>query len=1116
MENNRGKKPPEYSVDDILAEAKGRLSNKAYETLTGKDEQNAPRIQPPETQPKPEQPAPPQPGPEIPAPISQPPQEMPAQPLTPGQNGEIRFRAADETEDPEELKPEEEQPAPRGLKGFFARRRSRKAAEACEFDEEEDIYYGLQLKPVEEYKKGYDDTVSTDKGPTPAFRYLFDETPEDEVEEEISARFQPWEPAAPVQLIRETQQRPLGPTAPKAAEPLAPEQPARPKQSTRTQQESAPLPPKESTQEFRLPGLPASHHLHLEPLPFPKETEGGYMDLEEAARLVRQSRKETDAPEKKPRPKAERPAREVITAQPPVSKNEITKEIEVVPHEAEPQPSAADLPDQSHTQTPPQEQVSPAPASAEPKSAPESTQPEALKQKAIEQNLPQPKPAVLHASSEQEPEQTVPQVGTEDLPQSEEEKRARAALEQLQAETAQRHAEQQKKEQIRALVRASRKYLPNTLPVHVLEFDRLEAALTRVEESYRTIPEEPPEEPVQEPRSRKKRQPASSGVHTFRFLGEVEEDNDPNDEPGTEPEPENLDDYTAPEDAPSILHELGAEHRALALRVSVTGILMLVMLFWGFVSERSGMLPAFLRAEVLPLAYLITNLCLLTMAIVFCRKTVLGGIRALVSLQANADSGVAVAAAAAWIQGAALLFQTQEVERGQLHLYAVLAALGLFLNSAGKLSMVRRIRANFRFLISPEPKMGIELFDDYNTALQLAKGCVVGEPLIAYQRKTGFFRNFLRNSYEPDPSEQASQSMAPLLFLGTLVLCAISLVLTRSASAAITALAAAACVSAPITSMLCVNMPISRLSALARRCGTMLVGNPAVEYFCNTNALMTDAKELFPKGTVILNGIKTFGGQRIDEAIMDASAVMCTLGGPLSDLFEQIIQNRRDILPKAENITYEDERGVTGWVSGRRTLVGTRQLLEQHGLTPPSRDYENKYLLGGKKVVYLASQGELVAMFVISYNSDKRRALELRRMEQNGISLILRTTDPNMTPEFVAECFGLDPHSVRILPETLGTMYQNKITKERERADALFVSKGRPASMMRMLTACVREKSNVTMATLLQTVGVILGFMLVAFLVFYSGLEQLSTMALLLYQLFWAAAVLIIPRLRKP
>lgn len=1094
MENKKGKNSPEYSVDDILAEAKDRLSSKAFETLTGEDEKSAPRIQPPETQPKPEQPAPPERGPEIPAPISQPPQEMPAQPMTPGQSGEIRFTAATNTISPEESK--EEQPAPRGLKGFFARRRNRKAEKACEFDDEEDIYYGLQLKPVEEYKKGYDDPIHTEKGPTPAFRYLFDETPEDEMEKEISARFQPKEPESPVHLVRKSQQRPLGPTAPQK-ETAAKQEAVQPKQK------SEPV-KKESTQEFRLPELLTGSHLRLEPLPFPKESDSGFMDLEEAARLVQKSQGDASPPVKQPT-KPQRPAREVLTAQPPISKKEVTKEMDVVTPESEPRRAPSERKEQSGVQAPAPEPVNP---NADSPSAPSAVPQEPTKQLAAE-------PAISPLSSPSE--QPEPVEAQTVLSQSEEEKRARAVLEQLQAQAAIRKAEQQKKEQIRSLVRSSRKYLPNTLPVHILEFNRLEAALTRVEECYQPTPEEQPEEPARkQPRHRKKRATTSSNVHSFHFLGEIEEDNDPGDEPVPKPEPENLDDFTAPEDAPSILHELGAEHRALALRVSVTGILLMVMLFWGFVSERSGMLPAFLRADVLPLAYLITNLSLFTIAVIFCRKTVFGGIRALVSLKANADSGVAVAAVAAWIQGAVMLFQTHEVENGQLHLYAVLAALGLFLNSAGKLSMVRRIRANFRFLASPEPKMAVELYDDYNTALQLAKGCVIGEPLIAYQRKTGFFRNYLRNSYDSDPSEQASQSMAPLLFLSSILLCAVSLILTHSASAAVTSFAAAACVSAPITSMLCVNMPISRLSALARRCGTMLVGNTAVEYFCNTNALMTDAKELFPKGTVILNGIKTFGGQRIDEVIMDASAVMCTLGGPLSDLFEQIIQNRRDILPKAENITYEDDRGVTGWVNGRRTLVGTRELLEQHGLTPPSRDYENKYLLGGKKVVYLASQGELVAMFVISYNSDKRRAQELRRMEKNGISLILRTTDPNITPEFVAQCFGLDPHSVRVLPESLGSLYQNNITRECDRSDALFVSKGRPASMMRILTACVREKSNVTMATMLQTVGVILGFLFVAFLIFFSGLEQLSTMALLLYQLFWAAAVLLIPRLRKP
>ena len=222
------------------------------------------------------------------------------------------------------------------------------------------------------------------------------------------------------------------------------------------------------------------------------------------------------------------------------------------------------------------------------------------------------------------------------------------------------------------------------------------------------------------------------------------------------------------------------------------------------------------------------------------------------------------------------------------------------------------------------------------------------------------------------------------------------------------------------------------------------------------------------------------------------------------------------MLPKIDNLSYEDERGVVGWVSGRRILVGNRELLRDHGIEPPSRDYEKKYLLGGKQVVYLASGGDLVAMFVLSYNSDKRRALELQRMENNGISLIVRTCDPNITPEFLAQCFRLDVQSVRVLPDRLGSVYQKLIEKPTERADALFATKGRPTTMMRMLTACIRQKGNVSIAVVLQNVCVVLGFVLVAFLACYSGLKQLSTTALLLYELFWLLVILAVPKLRKP
>src|SRR5699024_10929090 len=122
----------------------------------------------------------------------------------------------------------------------------------------------------------------------------------------------------------------------------------------------------------------------------------------------------------------------------------------------------------------------------------------------------------------------------------------------------------------------------------------------------------------------------------------------------------------------------------------------------------------------------------------------------------------------------------------------------------------------------------------------------------------------------------------------------------------------------PFTGLLGGNLLLKKLSALAKKCGSMVVGYPAVEKFSSVNAVMLDAKDLYPKGTVILGGIKTFGNQRIDEAILEATSLMCAAGGPLVSVFDQIIKTRREILPKVDKPVYEDGRGLTGWVSGHR------------------------------------------------------------------------------------------------------------------------------------------------------------------------------------------------------
>lgn len=1040
-------KDRDYSVEEILAEAQGRFGGKSYEELIGEEAAKTPAAikKPAQTQPRPEKAPPSTPKPDTaPSPASRP-EAAPR----PAPDADIRFEA--ELED-------EEIPEKRGL--FGRKKKEKKEKKQKGFDEEEDIYYGLQLKAIDDYKKGYEeDGQEKPKGPSAAFSYLFDGTQESDVDEEIAARFD---------TIHKNEQH---------AQPV--KKPSRPdghgkvvsiySHSDPTKKDSLDdlldEPVRNKTLEFKVPEgkTPAVKAPQAQPKPRP-QTKGPQPRVSET--LVEEPPKAA-----KPEPPVVAPERAVSVPlserakAKPVTEMHV-KEMPVPMPERRPEPAAKQ-------EVPPKPQVQPKPQSA-------------------------PKPDF-------EPE-----------PKAAANVSAAPVLTEEERKSLQR-------EQVKKLLEKAPQFAVRSHDVHLIEIDQLDAALEQEAQCYGSAtlaqklsvtPEEDAEADDEEGMGHKRKKKKKGGAHRFRFTGDAEEDNDPSEElPGDR---EEIDDFSAPEDAPSIAADLNTNIGRLGLRLTVTAISGILLLVWGLLSEKFGMLPDFLQMEIPSLVYLIVNACFLLVAVGFCWNTVWGGIKSLVRLQASSDSAVAVAAVASLVQSGTMFFAPNELMRAHVHLYSTLAVAALFLNTVGKLTMVRRINRNFHFIASPEQKVGVELYDDYNNALRLAKGCVADTPIIAYQKKTDFFKNFLRNSYEADPSELASQSLAPLTFILSLVLCIVTVVISQSTVHAVTAFAAAACVSVPFTNMVAANLPISRLCKLGRRCGTMLVGYPTVEHFCNTNAVMLDAKDLFPKGTVILNGLKTFGNERVDDAIMEATALMCAAGGPLSDLFDQIIKSRREMLPKVENISYEDEMGIVGWVAGKRVLVGNRDLMERHHFSPPSHDYEDKYLLGGKKIIYLAAGGELVAMFIISYNSDKRRALELQRMEDNGVSLIVRTTDPNITSEFLAQCFGLDVHSVKVLPEMLGDLYQKLTQKPTARADALFATKGRTTAMMRMITACIREKSNITLATILQNVAVILGLAMVGFMACWSGLQQLTTTALLVYELFWILVVLIVPRLRKP
>jgi hypothetical protein len=676
------------------------------------------------------------------------------------------------------------------------------------------------------------------------------------------------------------------------------------------------------------------------------------------------------------------------------------------------------------------------------------------------------------------------------------------------------------------------RYRADSLPLHVVELNAFEDALAAEADGYGKLtihapepipfpaaredggthtpaPEQesaPPSEPVPiRPPETKKAKPR------FRLFGS-EEDPTPADGPPEEPE-EEIEDYSSPGDAPSVLNDLLLNVRRTFLRFVAMCLFTLIAIGYTVTWECPNLLPAEVHKLYTAQVCLIVQLILLTVSGAFCAPTFRNGLRGLVRLQANSDSATAVAALAAAAQNVAFLVTGFPSD---FHIYSSLAIFALCLDSACKFSMSKRILRNFRFLTSSEEKYAVQIFDDYNTAIQMTNSLSDHGPKIAYQAKAGFLSHFLRHSYASDPGEHVSQFLAPAGFLGSLALCIAAAVLTKSAPAAFTAFTVSACLCVPVGGALSVSLPLARLSRLAARCGGMTVGWDAVERFSGTDSVMIDAQDLFPRGTVVLNGIQTFAGQRIDEAILDATALTQAVGGTLSDLFSQIVKTRGEELPHVERPVYEEDLGISGTVSDRIILIGTGELLKRHGVDAPSHDYEEKYRRAGKVPIYLASGGLLVAMFLVFYRSDRRRASELHRLEANGITLLVRTLDPNITPDLIAGCFGLSRYSVSVLPKRLGDVYASLQADPPERASAVLATKGRAFAMMRLLTACSRQRSNITIGVALQTAGAALGFALAAFFTACGGLRQLSATALLLFEAFWALAVALIPRIRKP
>ncbi len=491
---------------------------------------------------------------------------------------------------------------------------------------------------------------------------------------------------------------------------------------------------------------------------------------------------------------------------------------------------------------------------------------------------------------------------------------------------------------------------------------------------------------------------------------------------------------------------------------------------------------------------------------------VLRGFKALFAGSPNGDSGIALSAVASLILPVASFFFPDILSAAPV--FGASASIGLLISSISGLLYSSSRAYALKFALEDGEKRALIPIESEQNCKELLGGMKFIGHSVYEPVRVDKITDLEESIYSCGLSDMSLRIMTLIsLFGGIAVAVADYLLFGKSIPSALTVFVCFVMVSTALTAPIVSALPLYRASRHLSHFGSAITGCDAVADMTQIGSVVVDSNYLFPKNSVVLHGMRTFGSFRIDDAIIDAASVVCASNGALSGVFLGVIDNNRSLLRKVDTIIYEDGLGLSAWVSERRVLIGSAELLKNHDVDVPSRDYESKYRKNGRDLVYVSVAGELTAMFVVSYRVRREIYEEIRTLYRHKVGLIILNRDCNITEEKIAQHFRYPKNMIKILPpaseHVLGK--PNHI----EYPARIVYSKGIIGLVETIVTA-LRMSTTVNIANILQLGGSILGCVLIGYLTVIKGLSFFGLSELLLWQGVWGVLTLIVSLFRKP
>ncbi|MCP4614397.1 MAG: copper-translocating P-type ATPase [Planctomycetes bacterium] len=204
----------------------------------------------------------------------------------------------------------------------------------------------------------------------------------------------------------------------------------------------------------------------------------------------------------------------------------------------------------------------------------------------------------------------------------------------------------------------------------------------------------------------------------------------------------------------------------------------------------------------------------------------------------------------------------------------------------------------------------------------------------------------------------------------------------------------------------------------AAEAGVLIRNGEALQTASQISAMILDKTGTITEGSPQVTEIQLTGDYKEEDILRLAASLESGSEHPLALSIVESAKAQGFTLSKVTNFNAIAGHGVEGEVDGSTLLFGNEKLMEERSISIDLHIADAQRMASEAQTpMYLAINGQLAAIVAVSDPIKKDSVEAVKRLQANGIRVVMLTGDNRATAKAVAEKVGITEFVAEVLPE---------------------------------------------------------------------------------------------------